>query len=157
MRIVQSVKHTKRRGSKVLKEGWMLHYTNKDKTRKRYYWRLDTKAIQLFRVSCTLSRPVVVTQSIRTFPSIQTETSSSYYKEIPLSEILAINTHGDGYCFELKTAHVDYFCGESNDMGWEDSVRQAYMPVICDRKVNKVSPASSSYFASSNLFFSHRR
>jgi protein kinase D len=32
MRIVQSVKHTKRRGSKVLKEGWMVHYTNKDHT-----------------------------------------------------------------------------------------------------------------------------
>lgn len=73
----------------------------------------------------------------------QTETSSSYYKEIPLSEILAINAFGDGYCFELKTAHVDYFCGDENDMGWEESVRQAYMPVICDRKVNnKVCSAS---------------
>lgn len=30
MRIVQSVKHTKRRGSKVMKEGWMVHFTNKD-------------------------------------------------------------------------------------------------------------------------------
>ena len=50
MRIVQSVKHTKRRGSKVLKEGWMVHCTNKDKTKKRYYWRLDTKSIQLFKV-----------------------------------------------------------------------------------------------------------
>jgi hypothetical protein len=30
MRIVQSVKHTKRRGSKVIKEGWMVHFTNKD-------------------------------------------------------------------------------------------------------------------------------
>lgn len=30
MRIVQSVKHTKRRGSKVLKEGWMVHFTNRD-------------------------------------------------------------------------------------------------------------------------------
>lgn len=30
MRIVQSVKHTKRRGSKVVKEGWMVHFTNRD-------------------------------------------------------------------------------------------------------------------------------
>ena len=30
MRIVQSVKHTKKRGSKVLKEGWMVHFTNRD-------------------------------------------------------------------------------------------------------------------------------
>lgn len=32
MRIVQSVKHIKRRGSKVLKEGWLTHYTNRDST-----------------------------------------------------------------------------------------------------------------------------
>lgn len=32
MRIVQSVKHVKRRGSKVLKEGWVSHFTNKDST-----------------------------------------------------------------------------------------------------------------------------
>lgn len=30
-RIVQSVKHTKRRGSKVIKEGWLVHFTNKDR------------------------------------------------------------------------------------------------------------------------------
>ena len=29
-RIVVSVKHTKRKGSKVLKQGWMVHFTNKD-------------------------------------------------------------------------------------------------------------------------------
>lgn len=32
MRIVQSVKHTKRRGDKAIKEGWLVHFTNKDKT-----------------------------------------------------------------------------------------------------------------------------
>lgn len=36
MRIVQSVKHTKRRGSKVLKEGWMVHFTNKDSTVRNF-------------------------------------------------------------------------------------------------------------------------
>ncbi|KAF3830218.1 hypothetical protein GH733_004037 [Mirounga leonina] len=30
MRVVQSVKHTKRKSSTVLKEGWMVHYTSKD-------------------------------------------------------------------------------------------------------------------------------
>lgn len=62
----------------------------------------------------------------------QSETSSSYFKEIPLSEILAINTsRGHDYWFELKTAHVDYFCGQEMEVsiGWERSVRQAYMPV----------------------------
>ena len=29
-RIVVSVKHTKRKGSKVLKQGWMVHFTSKD-------------------------------------------------------------------------------------------------------------------------------
>lgn len=31
MRVVQSVKHTKRAGPKTLKEGWMVHFTDKDK------------------------------------------------------------------------------------------------------------------------------
>ncbi|KAL0114046.1 hypothetical protein PUN28_011397 [Cardiocondyla obscurior] len=70
MRIVQSVKHTKKRGSKVLKEGWMVHFTNRDPIRKKHYWRLDTKSITLF----------------------QSENGSKYYKEIPLSDITAIET-----------------------------------------------------------------
>lgn len=69
-RIVQSVKHTKRRGSKVIKEGWLVHFTNKDKTIRRHYWRLDTKSLILF----------------------QSEQGSKYYKEIPLLDILAIDT-----------------------------------------------------------------
>lgn len=93
MRIVQSVKHTKRRGSNVLKEGWMIHYTNKDPSvinllvnenkrigqvigicvpvqRRRHFWRLDTKSITLY----------------------QNETGKHFYKELPLSEILAVET-----------------------------------------------------------------
>lgn len=30
MRIVQSVKHTKKSSLKVIKEGWLEHFTNKD-------------------------------------------------------------------------------------------------------------------------------
>ncbi|KAJ6667357.1 hypothetical protein lerEdw1_017335 [Lerista edwardsae] len=83
MRVVQSVKHTKRRSSAVMKEGWMVHYTSKDTLvrkaagkeiirilsnvflvlllmRKRHYWRLDSKCITLF----------------------QNDTGSKYYKEI---------------------------------------------------------------------------
>ena len=29
-RVVVSVKHTKRKGSKLLKQGWMVHFTNKE-------------------------------------------------------------------------------------------------------------------------------
>jgi len=34
MRVVQSVKHTKRtaEGTKLLRDGWMVHYTNHDNT-----------------------------------------------------------------------------------------------------------------------------
>ena len=70
MRIVQSVKHTKRRGSNVLKEGWMLHSTNKDPQSKRHFWRLDTKSITLYK----------------------NETGKHFFKEIPLSEIIAVET-----------------------------------------------------------------
>ena len=30
MRLVQSFKHSKRRDTKLIKEGWMIHYTNRD-------------------------------------------------------------------------------------------------------------------------------
>lgn len=137
MRIVQSVKHTKR-PSKVLKEGWMLHFTNKDSMRKRHFWRLDTKTITLY----------------------QNESSTKYYKEIQLSEILNIETakqpqptdipKGVMHCFELRTANVDYFVGEESitlkdgpphvnppESGvgiflakvWENEIRKALMPV----------------------------
>lgn len=36
MRIVQSVKHTKKREGQWLKEGWLVHFTNKDKTVSAY-------------------------------------------------------------------------------------------------------------------------
>lgn len=56
MRIVQSVKHTKKRGQgAVVKEGWLIHYTNKDALKKKHFWRLDTKAITLFQVRFPLT------------------------------------------------------------------------------------------------------
>uniref|UniRef100_A0A8C6SKX5 Protein kinase domain-containing protein n=1 Tax=Neogobius melanostomus TaxID=47308 RepID=A0A8C6SKX5_9GOBI len=100
MRIVQSVKHTKRRSSNVMKEGWMVHFTSKDTLRKRHYWRLDSKCITLF----------------------QNDSSSKYYKEIPLSEILTLEAAqnfsllADGanpHCFEITTATLVYYVGEN--------------------------------------------
>jgi hypothetical protein len=70
MRIVQSVKHTKKRDGKAVKEGWLVHFTNKDKVVRRHYWRLDSKAITMF----------------------VSDQGSKYYREIPLIEILAIDT-----------------------------------------------------------------
>lgn len=142
MRICASVRQTRRPNAKVLKEGWMVHYTNKDNMRKRHYWRLDTKCITLF----------------------QDDTGSKYYKEIPLSEILAVEAARPMrsevgrpmHCFEIRTASVHYFVGEDPTYGrkdenkgqiisvpapqdsgvgahvakaWEQCVRQAMMPV----------------------------
>lgn len=132
MRIVQSVKHTKKRGSQVLKEGWMVHFTNRDPMRKKHYWRLDSKSLTLF----------------------QSDTGTKYYKEIPLCEILSIEpptaAHSQTmHCFELRTANLDYYVGEDpmfsgtngpvpppeSGIGahvarsWETSIRQALLPV----------------------------
>ena len=56
----------------------------------------------------------------------QNDTGTNYYKEIPLSEILAVESTGKGkptsitnaegdvsHCFEIRTANVDYFIGMS--------------------------------------------
>ncbi len=50
---------------------------------------------------------------------LQSDTGTNYYKEIPLSEILAVETakkcNGDSpmHCFEIRTANVDYFVGNT--------------------------------------------
>uniref|UniRef100_A0A8C7XEE7 protein kinase C n=1 Tax=Oryzias sinensis TaxID=183150 RepID=A0A8C7XEE7_9TELE len=134
MRVVQSVRQTTRRSSTAIKEGWMVHYTNKDTLRKRHYWRLDCKCIILF----------------------QNNNSNKYYKEIPLSEILEVRPASDftiapqgtnPHCFELITGTVRYFVGEvtqssvapshvapNSGIGlevaksWEGVIRQALMP-----------------------------
>ncbi|XP_035850732.1 serine/threonine-protein kinase D1 isoform X1 [Sander lucioperca] len=99
MRVVQSVKNTKRKTSNVMKEGWMVHYTSKDTLRKRHYWRLDSKCITMF----------------------QNDTGSKYFKEIPLSEMLSLEPAqdfsllADGanlHCFEIATASLVYYVGE---------------------------------------------
>ncbi|GAB1301344.1 Serine/threonine-protein kinase [Apodemus speciosus] len=134
MRVVQSIKHTKRKSSTVVKEGWMVHYTSRDNLRKRHYWRLDSKCLTLF----------------------QNESGSKYYKEIPLSEILRVSSPQDftsisqgsnPHCFEIITDTVVYFVGENSGsssqnpvlaatgvgldvaQSWEKAIRQALMPV----------------------------
>lgn len=151
MRVVQSIRQTTRRSSTAIKEGWMVHYSNKDTLRKRHYWRLDCKCIILF----------------------QNNTSNKYYKEIPLSEILEVRPAGNfslvppgtnPHCFELITGTMCYFVGEDPNVApflpssdpqtvpqtppspsqvapnsgigrevakaWESAIRQALMPVI---------------------------
>uniref|UniRef100_A0A914HHT2 protein kinase C n=1 Tax=Globodera rostochiensis TaxID=31243 RepID=A0A914HHT2_GLORO len=71
MRIVMSKKQTKRpMTTKVLREGWMVHYTDRYSMRKKHFWRLDPKTITMFK----------------------DESASGYYKEIPLCEVLEVKT-----------------------------------------------------------------
>ncbi|XP_041452383.1 serine/threonine-protein kinase D1 [Drosophila obscura] len=135
MRIVQSVKHTKKRGGQALKEGWLVHFTSLDKAVKRYYWRLDSKTVTLF----------------------VSEQGSKYHKELPLAELLSIETHRDprpdsNYCFELCMPSLSYYVGQDPLVGakeeqavrlpppdsgigsdiaksWETGIRQAFMHV----------------------------
>uniref|UniRef100_A0A9R1SP82 protein kinase C n=2 Tax=Cyprinus carpio TaxID=7962 RepID=A0A9R1SP82_CYPCA len=135
--MVMSIKHTKRRSTTVVKEGWMVHYTSRDNLRKRHYWRLDSKSLTLF----------------------QNDSGAKYYKEIPLSEILQVEVArdfsslalgGNPHCFEVITATMVYYVGENTGgphlhihkpalaaggvglevaQGWERAIRQALMPV----------------------------
>uniref|UniRef100_A0A8C7MU95 Serine/threonine-protein kinase n=1 Tax=Oncorhynchus kisutch TaxID=8019 RepID=A0A8C7MU95_ONCKI len=133
MRVVQSIKQTKRRSSTMVREGWMVHYTSRDNLRKRHYWRLDTKSLSLF----------------------QNDTGAKFYKEIPLSEILQVEQTNDfsslaqssnPHCFEIITSTMVYYVGENHRVhynspalaasgvgmevaqGWEKAIRQALMP-----------------------------
>ncbi|XP_037615294.1 protein kinase D4 isoform X1 [Sebastes umbrosus] len=118
MRLVQSVHHSKRRPGGVLREGWLLHHTNTDTLRKRHYWILDWKSITLY----------------------QNESSTKYYKEITLSEVLQVRgpAHlsvpslpgNSAHSLEVVTASLVYFvvAGE-NGPAWESAIRQALMPV----------------------------
>ncbi|TKS93042.1 Serine/threonine-protein kinase D3 [Collichthys lucidus] len=119
MRLVQTVHHTKRRAGGVLREGWLLYHTNTDTLRKRHYWLLDWKSITLF----------------------QNESSTKYYKEIALSEVLQVRGPGqlsvaplaDGssaHSFEVVTSSLVYcVAAGENGPAWESAIRQALMPV----------------------------
>lgn len=154
MRIIQSVKHTKKAGSNILKEGWMVHLTDKDPLRKRHYWRLDTKCITLY----------------------QNETTTRYFKEIQLDKILSvepvksdkINTSAklQPHVFEIRLSNMVYFVGEDSTYGkdngdnvvsspesgvgleqahhWEQAIRQALMPVTSNVTEDEESSVDSA-------------
>lgn len=113
MRIVQSVRHTKRKGgAKLFKEGWLMHCTDRDPVRKRHYWRLDSKALTLFH----------------------SDTGSKYYREIPLSEVLSVDPPRRpdvGFELRLAAGGATFLVGDDRDQvrPWELALRQALMPV----------------------------
>ncbi|KAG9346662.1 hypothetical protein JZ751_006974 [Albula glossodonta] len=118
MRVVQSVRHLKRRASGTLREGWLLHHTNTDTMRKRHYWILDRKTITLY----------------------QNENRTKYYKELPLSEVLQVRgprklsvpppPGNRAHSFELVTSVLVYcVLADREGQAWEAAIRQALMPV----------------------------
>nr|XP_025037974.1 serine/threonine-protein kinase D3-like [Pelodiscus sinensis] len=143
MRVVQSCRHTKRRRSAVLLEGWMVHFTSRDPMRKRHYWVLDSKSLSLFHC----------------------ESGSKFYKELPLSEILQIrpweglaplNPSGSPPCFELVTEALVYYVGEHSSeqesgqvwtrseagKAWAKAIRQALWPVNSEPDSSAQEPNS---------------
>uniref|UniRef100_A0A3B3C7Z5 Serine/threonine-protein kinase n=1 Tax=Oryzias melastigma TaxID=30732 RepID=A0A3B3C7Z5_ORYME len=122
MRVVQSIKHTKRRSSTVVKEGWMVHYTSKDNLYHSFLTNFSSLLLQEIPLSEIL----------------QLEPFRDYSYLAPGS-----NPH----CFEIITATMVYYVGENNGshyyspalaasgvgmevaQGWEKAIRQALMPV----------------------------
>ena len=113
----------------------MTHFTNKDSSKKKYYWRLDNKCITLFK----------------------SDTGPNYYKEIPLSEILAVDNakkmtgaENVPHRFEIRTANVDFFVGEVTEtdseyfLGWETSIRQALEPSLTTTSGTESSTSSGA-------------
>ncbi|CAB3986942.1 serine threonine- kinase D3 [Paramuricea clavata] len=87
----------------------MVHFTDKDNNRRKHYWRLDTKCITLF----------------------QSSTGKNYYKDIPLSEVLSVETNIDPlatdatrepHCFEMKTRTNIYYVGQVDNLQNPDPV-----------------------------------
>uniref|UniRef100_A0A673VSY9 Protein kinase D4 n=1 Tax=Salmo trutta TaxID=8032 RepID=A0A673VSY9_SALTR len=141
MRVVQSVRHTKRQASGVLREGWLLHHTNTDTLRKRHYWILDWKSITLY----------------------QNEINTKYYKEIPLSEVLQVRgpaqlsvpllPGNSAHSFEVVTGTLVYCVLAGRDgQAWETAVRQALMPVLNSGQVDKQGQGESEKYSVYQIF-----
>ena len=76
----------------------MTHFTNKESTRKRHFWRLDSKCITMFMVRGLInficSQSMHITHSLAlhyTALRSQAETGSAYHRELQLSEVLAVD------------------------------------------------------------------
>ncbi|XP_015784003.1 serine/threonine-protein kinase D2-like [Tetranychus urticae] len=108
MSLIQRMRNSRRKSIRLLREGWMVHYTDRDPREKRYFWRLTPKSLTMYL----------------------NDHSVKYYREIPLSEIIAIiPSNLDDHCFELRTSNFDLFCGQSDDnsRAWETALREALM------------------------------
>uniref|UniRef100_A0A8D3CUM7 Serine/threonine-protein kinase n=1 Tax=Scophthalmus maximus TaxID=52904 RepID=A0A8D3CUM7_SCOMX len=131
MRVVQSVKHTKRKSSNAMKEGWMVHYTSKDTLGRRLISsRLSLRDLDSFLTPLPPPPPPP--------------------QEIPLSEILSLEPvqtaaplpdGANPHCFEIATVTLVYYVGENllragSGVGpdvarmWEMAIQHALMPAV---------------------------
>lgn len=87
------------------------------------------------------------------------------FQEIPLSEILSVEPtkqqvteSGQSYCFEVRTANVNYYIGEDPDIsrGWEVAIKQALMPVTAPKTItlNKDAGGINYYYLAFNFLLS---
>ncbi|CAB1340410.1 unnamed protein product, partial [Coregonus sp. 'balchen'] len=125
MRVVQSIKQTKRKSSTMVREGWM---------RKRHYWRLDSKCL-------TLLQNETGSKYYKEIPL------SEILQVEQAQEFQSLAQGSNPHCFEIITATMVYYVGENNSghfhnpalaatgvglevaQGWEKAIRQALMPV----------------------------
>ncbi|XP_075262638.1 serine/threonine-protein kinase D3-like isoform X2 [Convolutriloba macropyga] len=102
MRVVQSVRQTKRQDqSTLIKEGWLVHFTDQPNSmRKRHYWRLDTKCLTLY----------------------QSDNTNKYYKDIPLSDILSVHSS------DTSNLLLPSFDRETNSSSNQNNSQQQQQP-----------------------------
>ena len=73
MRVIQSIKHTKRTGSKLIREGWMVHYTNKDNVVRIHfnYQNFHTRVKSNKCKLCVTIDPVCLSDSLNGIQEIK--------------------------------------------------------------------------------------
>ncbi|RMC12599.1 hypothetical protein DUI87_10121 [Hirundo rustica rustica] len=108
MRVVQSIKHTKRKSSTMVKEGWMVHYTSRD------------------NLEIPLSEILQVTQP-RDFSHV-VQGSNPYCFEIITDTMVYFVGENNGSSHHSPVLAASGV-GLDVAQGWEKAIRQALMPV----------------------------
>ncbi|KAJ7416002.1 hypothetical protein WISP_74715 [Willisornis vidua] len=108
MRVVQSIKHTKRKSSTMVKEGWMVHYTSRD------------------NLEIPLSEILQVTQP-RDFSNV-VQGSNPYCFEIITDTMVYFVGENNGSSHHSPVLAASGV-GLDVAQGWEKAIRQALMPV----------------------------
>ncbi|MBZ3876952.1 Serine/threonine-protein kinase D3 [Sciurus carolinensis] len=108
MRVVQSIKHTKRKSSTMVKEGWMVHYTSRD--------NLEIPLSEILQVS-----------SPRDFTNVSQGSNPHCFEIITDTMVYFVgeNSGDSSHNPVLAATGVGLDVAQS----WEKAIRQALMPV----------------------------